>query len=174
MKRLFIALAVGLLAIAAFGWWRYSSLFPKVSQESVLLTPEKRSALERLRQEDKFEPHELPPAGYTGIASPEDGVLASSAVNNVIDSVLSEPAGPISSITVSDLIGREMKRVNLLDTEDRDRTGDYMIEIWYLLGFRGATGRFASGAAFQPPEGYGEPLPPGWKSPTEPRPMSDH
>ncbi len=64
-----------------------------------------------------------------------------------------------------------MKRVNLLETEDRDRTGDYMIEIWYLLGFKGATGRFAYGASFKRPAGYGEPLPPGWKSPTEPRPI---
>jgi len=86
-----------------------------------------------------------------------------------MDSILAREDEPISAKTVSDLIGDGMKRVKQLETEDRDRTADYMMEIWYLLGFKGATGRFAFGAAFQRPEGYGEPLPPGWKSPTEPR-----
>ena len=171
MRTLFILLAVGLLAVVILGWWRYSSLFPKPTQESVLLDPAKRSALRRLREEGKFEPHDYPPLGYTGIATLEEGVTARSAVNNVIDAVLSQGDGPISSTAVSDLIGREMKRVSLLETEDRERTGDYMVEIWYLLGFKGATGRFAYRASFQRPEGYGEPLPPGWKSPTEPRPI---
>ncbi len=97
------------------------------------------------------------------------GVIARAAVNDVMDSILAREDEPISAKTVSDLIGDGMKRVKQLETEDRDRTADYMMEIWYLLGFKGATGRFAFGAAFQRPEGYGEPLPPGWKSPTEPR-----
>ena len=65
-----------------------------------------------------------------------------------------------------------MKRVNLLETEDRDRTAGYMIEIWYILGFKGATGQFAYGSAFPVPHGYAESLPPGWKSPTELRLIS--
>jgi len=64
-----------------------------------------------------------------------------------------------------------MKAVDLLETEDRDRTQDYLLEIWYILGFKGATGRFAYGSAFVPPKGYGEPLPPGWTSPDHPRPI---
>jgi len=64
-----------------------------------------------------------------------------------------------------------MKPIKLLATEDRERAMGYMLEIWYLLGFKGATGRFAYGSAFQNPPGYGEPLPPGWRSPTEPRPI---
>ena len=135
------------------------------------LNADKRHALIRLRDEKKFEPLEYPPLGYTGIASPEEGVIARAAVNDVIGSILSRADGPIDAETVSEFIGRGMKRVGQLETEDRDRTADYMIEIWYLLGFRSATGRFAYGAAFPRPDGYGEPLPPGWKSPTEPRPI---
>ncbi len=64
-----------------------------------------------------------------------------------------------------------MKSVNLLETEDRDRTGGYMLEIWYLLGFKGATGRFAYGSYYTKPPGYAEPLPPGWTAPDNPRPI---
>jgi hypothetical protein len=44
-----------------------------------------------------------------------------------------------------------------------------MLEIWYILGFKGATGRFAYGSAYRNPDGYGEPLPPGWLTPDKPR-----
>lgn len=135
------------------------------------LNAEKRHALVSLRDEKKFEPHDYPPLGYTGIATPEEGIVARAAVNDVIGSILSRDNGPITATMVSDLIGRGMRRVDQLETEDRDLTAGYMIEIWYLLGFRGATGRFAYSAAFRRPEGYEEPLPPGWKSPTEPRPI---
>lgn len=170
--RIFLGLlTVLLLALLVAGWWRYSSFFHKVSQETVQLDEAKRRALIGLRDEKKFEPYDYPPLGYTGIATPEEGIVARAAVNDVIESILSRDNGPVTATTVSNLIGKGMRRVNLLETEDRDRTADYMIEIWYLLGFKGATGQFAYGAAFRRPEGYGEPLPPGWKSPAEPRPI---
>jgi hypothetical protein len=59
----------------------------------------------------------------------------------------------------------------MLETEDRDRAQGYLLEIWYIVGFKGATGRFAYGSAYQKPEGYGEPLPPGWTAPDHPRPI---
>lgn len=171
MRPFLALLSIVLLALLVVGWWRYASLFPKPSQEVVQLDAEKRRTLVNLRDEKKFEPHDYPPLGYTGIATPEEGIVARAAVNNVIGSILSRDNGPISAATVSDLIGKGMRRVDQLETEDRNRTADYMIEIWYLLGFRGPTGQFAYGAAFRIPEGYAEPLPPGWKSPTEPRPI---
>ena len=171
---MFIVLALVLLAVGAAGvaaWWKYSRLFDKPSNEVVQLDDQKRETLTRLRREEKFEANEYPPLGYTGVATPEEGILARAAVNDVLDAILSRENGPIPARTVSDLIGRGMKRVNQLETEDRDRTAGYMIEIWYILGYKGATGRFAYGAAFEKPTGYGEPLPPGWKSPTKPRPI---
>ena len=173
MRTFLALLVIALIALVVAGWWKYSSLFPEPSQETVQLSADKRHALIRLRDERKFEPHDYPPLGYTGVATPDEGVIARAAVNDVIGSILARENGPISATTVSDLIGRGMKRVDQLETEDRDRTaarpcsapGKYR----YLLGFKGATGRFAYGAAFQRPDGYDEPLPPGWKSPTEPR-----
>lgn len=166
-----LVLAALLVAGAGFGFWRYRQAFPAVSAEVVQLTPATRSRLERLRAEAKFGSHDYPPLGYTGAATPDARALASAAVDEVIDGVLSRGDGPVAAKTVSDLIGTGMRRVDRLDTEDRDRAADYMLEVWYLLGFKGATGRFAHGAAFPRPAGYAEPLPPGWKSPGEPRPI---
>jgi len=171
MRIFIVPLACALLALIVAGWWTYSSLFSKPSQETVQLNAEKRQALIRLREEMKFEPYDYPPLGYTGIATSEEGIAARAAVNDVIEAILSREDGPVAATTVSELIGQGMRRVDQLETEDRDRTAGYMIEIWYLLGFKGTTGQFAYGSAFQPPEGYGEPLPPGWKSPTDPRPI---
>jgi hypothetical protein len=39
-----------------------------------------------------------------------------------------------------------MRDVETLATEDRDRTQGYMLEVWYILGFKGPTGRFAYGS----------------------------
>jgi hypothetical protein len=167
-----VLLVSALLALIVAGWWTCPSLASE-PQETVHLNAEKRHALIRLRDEKKFEPHDFPPLGYQGIATPEEGAIARAAVNDVIEAILSLEDGPVTATTVSELAGRGMERVNQLETEDRDRTADYMIEIWYLLGFKGATGQFTYGAAFQRPEGYGEPLPPGWKSPTHPRPITD-
>ena len=166
-----LILIVGLVLALGAGtvWW--NSQFPRRSDEVVQLDAPKRQVLTRLRTENKFKPNEFPPLGYTGIATPEEGVVARSAVNDVLDEILARNNGPVSAKTVSDLIGLNMKRVDQLETEDRERTVGYMIEIWYILGFKGATGRFAYGAGFKTPQGYAEPLPPGWKSPTEPRPI---
>jgi hypothetical protein len=138
----------------------------------VQLDAQKRETLSRLRNEEKFGPDDYPPLGYTGIATPEEGIVARSAVNDMLDAILSRENGPVPANMVSKLIRRGMKRVNQLETEDRDRTSDDMVEIWYILGFKGATGQFAYGSAFPKPPSYGEPLPRGWKSPTEPRPIA--
>lgn len=170
MRQMFIYFIIVIfLTTGAVGLWMNTHSSPPLSQESVEITPEKRQALERLRHEDKFKPHDYPPLGYTGIATPEEGLIAQSAVNDIIEKILLSGDQPVYSKSVSDLIDNGMKRVWILETEDRDRAADYMIEIWYLLGFKGATGQFSYGSAFPRPDGYAEPLPPGWKSPTEPR-----
>jgi hypothetical protein len=174
MRLMLIAASILAMVAVSFGSfraWQYSELWPEPSSEVVQLTQEKRVILGRLRSEAKFGPNDYPPLGYTGAATPADQALGTTAVNGVIDAVLAEANGPVQAKTVSDLIGKAMRKVELLETEDRDRTQGYMLEIWYILGFKGATGRFAYGAAFQKPPGFGEPLPPGWTAPDKPRPI---
>ena len=146
-----------------------SGASPPPSREVVQLNTEKRVILQQLRNEQKFLPHDFPPLGYTGIATPEEGLVAKAAVNDVINDILAREDGPLPASVVIEHIAVAMERVDLLETEDRDRTYGYLVEIWYLLGFKGATGLFDYGAAFTRPEGYGEPLPPGWLSPSQPR-----
>ncbi len=99
----------------------------------------------------------------------DDEAVAAGAVNSVIDRIGAEPANAVSARVVSGFMREALGKVYFLATEDRERTAGYLLEIWYILGFKGATGLFAYGSAYRIPEGYGEPLPPGWKSPTEPR-----
>ena len=165
-------LALGAFALAGFVYWRYTELFPEPSREVVQLTPEKRVLLERLRKETKFQAYSFPPLGYAGAETPEDRERATAAVDRVIDTVLAQPDGPVAARTVSRPIGNAMRRVFWLATEDRGRTADYLLEIWYILGFKGATGQFAHGDAYRKPPGYSEPLPPGWTAPDQPRPIN--
>jgi hypothetical protein len=165
------ALATGILAAGGFVYWKYIQLFPEPSNEVVQLTPEKRAILQRLRAENKFQPHHFPPLGYTGAETPENGMKATDAVNGVIDAVLARPDGPVQARELSRLIGKGMGRLSLLATEDRDRAGGYLIEVWYILGFKGATGQFVSGASYPRADGYSESLPPGWTAPDQPRPI---
>ena len=171
--RLFLVVAsvLGLATVAFLGvrMWQYSQLFPEPSTEVVQLTPEKRAHLQRLRAEAKFQANDYPPLGYTGAETPEDRARATAVVNRIVDAVLAPSVEPIHANAVSDLMGKGMSEVDLLATEDRDRTQGYMLEIWYILGFKGSTGRFAYGSAFPKPDGYGEPLPPGWIAPDKPR-----
>jgi hypothetical protein len=168
---LYALLALGLAALVFAGAriWQGLHDFPEASAEVTQLDDETIRRLERLRAETKFQPHDFPPLGYTGAESVAEGVKASAAVNMVIDVILAHRNQPVRAATVSSLFSKAMKDVAWLATEDRERTQGYLLEIWYIMGFKGATGRFAYGAAFVNPPGYGEPLPPGWKSPTEPR-----
>ena len=169
----YLLILVGVLAFGAFAfagvvYWKYIQLFPEPSNEVVQLTPEKRALLESLRKEAKFGAHRFPPLGYTGAETPEDAARATNAVNGVIDAVLAYD-GPVAARMVSRLIGKATRQTFWLATADRDRTLEYLLEIWYVLGFKLATGQFAHGAAYPRPAGYAEPLPPGWTAPDQPR-----
>jgi hypothetical protein len=174
MKRILLIAATILASAPAAPVVRagpFDALFPSPSTEVVKLDPAKRATLKRLRAEKKFQPNDYPPLGYTGMATPEDEATANAALDGVIDGILTLPDGPVPAKTVSDLFGTAMTQVDLLETEDRDQTQGYLLEIWYIMGFKGATGRFAYGSAFPVPKGYGEPLPPGWTAPDHPRPI---
>lgn len=76
---------LALIGVAVTTRWKYSEAFPKPSKEIVLLDSKKRDTLSRLRAEEKFEPQDYAPLSYTGIATPEEGVVARAAVNDVLD-----------------------------------------------------------------------------------------
>ena len=148
---------------------RTPETFPPPSAEIIQVTPEKRALLHRLRAEIKFQANDYPPFGYTGVTTAQDQAQATAAINTLIDAVLARFDGPLSGSTISALIGRAVRDVDMLETEDRERAYGYMLEVWYILGFKGPTGHFASGSAYSNPPGYSEPLPPGWLAPDKPR-----
>jgi hypothetical protein len=176
MRPLIIAASVLGLAVFVFlgvRFWQYSRLWHKSSVELVQLTPEKRRLLQRLRAEEKFRANDYPPFGYTGAETREDEARATAAVNQVIEAVLARSDGPLHAEVPITLIKEGMREVGTLATEDRHRTQGYLLEVWYILGFKGPTGLFAYGSAYRRPNGYGEPLPPGWAAPDKPRPIEN-
>jgi len=170
LRQILIALFVVCLAAVGYSGYRIWSLWPAAPTEVVDFTPQKRAVLEKLEAEPKFRAHDYPPQPYPGIPS-DDYELAAQVVDGVIIEVLRHPDGPLAAKDVAELFAKSMELTGELKTPDRDRTADYMLEIWYILGFKESTGLFTYGAGFKMPEGYGEPLPPGWTAPDQPRPI---
>lgn len=160
-------------AVAGVGWaiLRLDSAYPAVTEERVTVTPENRCLLVQLRQEAKFEPHDFPPLGYAGPATPEDAMIMNRAVNGFLDAILAVRGSELAGRDVSSKMKRPIDSVFWLETADRNRVYEYLLEAWYILGFRGATGHFfaRTNAEGRASSEFVETLPPGWRSPTEPR-----
>lgn len=139
--------------------------------ETVATPPAVWARLADLRGEPKFVPHEYPPLGYTGADTPEDLEPLTEIVDQAIVEVLGLQAATLSASAVRPVLHRADDSVDLFATEDRDRVWGYLIEIWYILGFHVSLFGAEYGSYFQIPEGYGEPLPPGWTAPDRPRPI---
>ena len=140
-------------------------------EETIAVSDTAWVRLAALRREPKFIPHEYPPLGYTGADTPEDLAPLTAIVNEAIDQVLALKSDRLSASLARPPLRRAAARTELFATEDRDRVWGYLVEVWYILGFH--TPLFVSmyGDAFVIPEGYSEPLPPGWSAPDKPRPI---
>jgi len=142
----------------------------QLEEELVSFTPALRARLEALRIESKFGPHEYPPLGYTGPDTPEDLEPLAAIINQAIDAVLVTSDEVIAASSVRPILHLAIEEADLFATEDRERVWGYVLEIWYILDFR--TALFAEPRGYQGvlnPDGYSEPLPPGWASPDQPR-----
>ena len=124
-----------------------------------------------LRREQKFVPHDYPPLGYTGPDTPEDLAPLTEIVNVAIDGVLALKAETLSASAVRFILSRADEQVRMFATEDRDRVWGYLVEVWYIMGFHVPLFGGTYGEHFQIPDGYSDPLPPGWMTPDRPRPL---
>lgn len=156
--------ALVLVAIAAGGAiWRWWKPRPEpLYEETVQLGSEIRERLRALREEDKFHPGD----GYPGSKGPKNRATLSAWVDGVLDDILAEPDGPLEASDVAGRLGLAIGAASKRPAADQVRLHGYLIEIWYVLGYRSATGYFPAGEA---PEGWGERLPPGWTAPDRPR-----
>ena len=166
-----IAVLGALCAAGVYSYGLWTRGTRPLSTETIVLTPEARSRLVALRAEQKFQAHDYPPLGYTGAARLQDELNPTAAVNGFIDDVLAGSNFSIAAADVRKNAFRHLARLERLDTEDRDRAYDYVLDVWYTLGFRGALTRIQPGSGFPIPDGYAEPLPAGWISPSQPRPI---
>lgn len=153
------------MAFAAGGAvWRFWKPKPEpLYEERAMLDEATRARLQALRDDDKFHADDA----YPGPKGPKNRATLSGWVDGVIDDILAEDDGPLEASDVAGRIGIAIGAASKRPAADQDRLHGYLIEIWYILGYRSATGYFpASDAA---PEGWSEPLPPGWDAPDRPR-----
>lgn len=154
-----------LLGFAAGGvLWRFWK--PKAAplyEEQAMLGAAIRARLQALRDEDKFHAD----GTYAGPKGPKNRATLSGWVNGVIDDILSEPDGPLEASDVAGRLGLAIGAASKRPAADQTRLHGYLIEIWYILGYRSATGYFP--ASEDAPEGWSEALPPGWAAPDRPR-----
>ena len=154
-----------LLAAAAGGvvWRLWKPKAEPLYEERILLGAEVRARLQALRDEDKFHSDDT----YPGPKGPKNRATLSGWVNGVIDDILAEADGPLEASDVAGRLGIAIGAASKRPAADQDRLHGYLIEIWYILGYRSATGYFP--ASEDAPEGWAEPLPPGWTAPDRPR-----
>lgn len=140
---------------------------PAPDDETARLTPEIRTRLTALRAEARN--WTLGPDA--GPASPKVVRRVETALNTLIDDILSEPDGPLEAADVAGRLGLGLAALKTAPAPVTALAWGRMIEVWYVLGFRSPTGYFNHDPA-DLPEGWGEPLPPGWTAPDQPRPVA--
>ncbi|WGM46268.1 hypothetical protein KOAAANKH_01136 [Brevundimonas sp. NIBR10] len=138
---------------------------PAPDDETARLTPEIRTRLTALRAEARD--WTLGPDA----ASPKVVRRVETALNTLIDDILSEPDGPLEAADVAGRLGLGLAALKTAPAPMTALAWGRMIEVWYVLGFRSPTGYFNHDPA-DLPEGWGEPLPPGWTAPDRPRPVA--
>ena len=154
----FLAFAVG------GAIWRFWKPRPEpLYEERAILGAEVRERLQALRDEDKFRADET----YVGPKGPKNRATLSGWVDGVLDDILAEPDGPLEASDVAGRLGIAIGAASKRPAADQERLHGYLIEIWYILGYRSATGYFPPSE--DAPEGWSEPLPPGWTAPDRPR-----
>ena len=139
-----------LLGFAAGGAvWRFWKPKPEpLYEERVMLDAALRERLRALRDEDKFWAEE----GYAGPKGPKNRATLSGWVNEVIDDILAEDDGPLEASDVAGRIGLAVGVASKRPAADQARLHGYLVEIWWILGYRSATGYFPTDGA---PEGCG-------------------
>lgn len=154
-----------LLAAAAGGAaWRFWKPRPApLYEERATLGGEVRARLQALRDEAKFGAD----GTYAGPKGPRNRAALSVLVDGVLDDLLAEADGPLEASDVAGRLGIAIGAASKRPAADAARLHGYLIEIWYILGYRSATGYFPPSEAA--PEGWAEPLPPGWAAPDRPR-----
>lgn len=161
--------AVVLLAMAGGGaiWRLWKPKAGSLYEETARLDPALRARLQALREDDKFHADATLDPPYPGPKGPRNRASLSAFVDRVIDDILAAPDGPLEASDVAGRLGLAIEAASKRPAADVARLNGYLIEIWYLLGYRSATGYFPASEAI--PAGRGEPLPPGWTDADTPR-----
>ena len=162
----FIAMIVlGLVAIGGAAWRLIKPKHAPLYEETAMLSPETRARLTALRVEAKFAPE----GDYPGPKGPKTRARLSTVIDGLLDDILVEPDGPIEASELAGRLGLAVAEVARANAADARRAHGYMLEIWWMFGFRSASGYFTAEDGAGAVEGWADPLPPGWTGPDHPR-----
>ena len=158
----FVAMVVlGLVAIGGAAWRLVKRGPEPLYEESALLSPEIRARLRALREEAKFAAED----DYPGPGGPKTRAKLSAVIDDLLDDILAEPDGPVEASDLAGRLGLAVAAVSTRTEADARRAHGYMLEIWWIFGFRSAAGYFTPEDGAGVVDGWAEPMPPGWTGP---------
>lgn len=167
--RVISLVVLGLFAIGGAAWRMIKPRVEPLYEETGLLDGAVRARLQAIRDEDKFQPDPTLDPPYPGPRGPKTRARLVAVIDALIADILAEPDGPIEASDLAGRIGLAVAAVAKKAEADARRTHGYLLEVWWIFGFRSAAGYFAPEDGAGAVEGFAEPLPPGWLSPEEPR-----
>ncbi|CAL1692870.1 hypothetical protein MMB232_03053 [Brevundimonas subvibrioides] len=166
--RVIAMVVLGLVAIGGMAWRLIKPKPAPLYEETAMLSPDIRGRLQALRVEAKF----APGGDYPGPKGPKTRARLSAVIDDLLDDILSEPDGPIEASDLAGRLGLAVAAVSKRTEADARRAHGYMLEIWWIFGFRSAAGYFKPEDGAGVVDGWAEPLPPGWTSPDgRPKPL---
>lgn len=159
--RVIAMVVLGLVAVGGMAWRLVKPKPVPLYEETARLSPDIRGRLQALRVEAKFAPE----GDYPGPKGPKTRARLSAVIDDLLDDILSEPDGPIEASDLAGRLGLAVAAVSKRTEADARRAHGYMLEIWWIFGFRSAAGYFTPEDGAGVVDGWAEPLPPGWTSP---------
>lgn len=158
----FIAMVVlGAFAIGGAVWRTLNPKTTPLYEETAQLSPDVRVQLSALRAEAKF----AADADYPGPKGPKTRAKLSAVIDELLDDILAEPDGPVEASDLAGRLGLAVAALSKRTEIDARRAHGYMLEVWWIFGFRSAAGYFTVEDGAGAVEGWAEPLPPGWNGP---------
>jgi hypothetical protein len=130
---------IGLGAVIAAGcalvfYW----MEPRVTEQTIQVTPHMLVQLSALRGELNFGPDER--SGYTGVHNPVQRAAADRAFSDLVDKLVKELPKQPSKIFVLNEFKRTLSSLDLSDTEDRERAANHCERIMGVVGIKSSDG----------------------------------
>ena len=159
--RVIAMVVLGLVAVGGMAWRLVKPKHAPEYEETAIMSPDIRARLRALRAEAKFAPED----DYPGPKGPKTRARLSAVIDELLDDILAGADGPVEASDLAGRLGLAVAAVSKRTGADARRAHGYMLEVWWIFGFRSAAGYFRPEDGAGAVDGWAEPLPPGWTGP---------